>query len=92
MNNYTVYKFWAPWCVPCQGLNKVLSKDKYLINGEAVILRSLNVDEEAGASMSADLGIRGVPTLVLFKDGAELARRSGGMTLVEFEAWVAENL
>lgn len=92
MNNYTVFKFWAPWCVPCQGLNKILTRESYLIDGKDIYLNSVNVDEDNGASLSAHYGVRSVPTLILVENGQERARRSGSLTLAEFEAWVSSSL
>lgn len=76
--------FWAEWCGPCKMLAPVLDSivDDYV--GKLKILK-LNVDEHP--DVAPKFGVRGIPTLILFKDGQVLATKVGALTkaqLLEF--------
>ena len=66
--------FWAPWCGPCQVIGPILEElaDEYA--GRAKIVK-INVDEEQ--SVAGAMGVRSIPTLVLFKDGKALQNLVG---------------
>lgn len=66
--------FWAPWCGPCKMLGPVVEKlaDE---NTERISVAKINVDENK--NIAAQFGIRGIPTLVFFKDGSEVKRIVG---------------
>ena len=66
--------FWAPWCAPCRMLAPTVEAvaDKYAATAGVV---KLNVDDNP--SVSQRYGIKGIPTLILFKDGREAERVVG---------------
>ena len=66
--------FWAEWCGPCKALAPKLDEiaKEY---GEKVRVVKLNVDENQ--KTSAEFGIRGIPTLIVFKDGQNVEQISG---------------
>ena len=66
--------FWAPWCMPCRMLAPVIDAVASEYEGKVKVLK-LNTDEDPG--LADTFGIRGIPTLILFKDGAEIARMVG---------------
>lgn len=66
--------FWAPWCGPCRMVGPIVEELARKYNGRAVIAK-LNTDENA--EMPSRLGIMGIPTLILFKDGLEVDRIIG---------------
>lgn len=73
-NNVTLVDFWAPWCAPCRMMGPVVEKLAEKFNGKAVVGK-MNVDEHK--NVASQLGIRAIPTLILFKDGREIKRFQG---------------
>ena len=66
--------FWADWCAPCKALEPVLQRIQQEL-GERLSVVKVNADEEAG--LAAQLGIRGLPTLMLFRDGRPVGQLVG---------------
>ena len=66
--------FWAPWCGPCRMIAPVVEDLARGYDGRAVMAK-LNTDENV--QMAGELGIMGIPTLILFKDGLEVDRVVG---------------
>jgi thioredoxin 1 len=66
--------FWAPWCGPCRVLGPVVEQVAEKYQGKAKVVK-VNVDDNN--ETSARYGIRGIPTLLVFKQGAEVDRRVG---------------
>jgi thioredoxin 1 len=69
--------FWAPWCGPCRMIAPVIESLGETFAGTARIVK-MNVDE--AQSVPARLGIRGIPTLIVFKDGKEQERMVGAVS------------
>ena len=69
-----VVDFWAPWCGPCQVIAPVLEELATEYEGKVKFVK-LNTDENRDTA--AKYGIMGIPTLKIFKSGAEAASRSG---------------
>ncbi len=81
--------FWAPWCAPCRAAAPIFAELGRRRAGELLVLK-VNSDEEQ--DVSARLGIRAIPTFVLFHGGQELARHSGVMPGPDMDRWVAGHL
>lgn len=67
--------FWAPWCAPCERLGALLERVAASLDARMRIAR-VNVDEDN--NLAARYRVRGIPTLLLFQNGRETARRIGG--------------
>jgi thioredoxin 1 len=70
----TLVDFWAAWCGPCHMIAPIVEE----IAGEySDRLKVAKMDVDANPNTPGQLGIRGIPTLILFKDGAEVKRLVG---------------
>jgi thioredoxin 1 len=69
--------FWAEWCGPCKMIAPILDEVASAYNGKVKIAK-LNVDENT--STPAKYGVRGIPTLILFKNGQVEATKVGALT------------
>jgi len=79
--------FWAKWCGPCRSLHPVLAD----LAGRRPELVVLKVDVEQNGEFADELGVQGVPTLLLFKDGSYVDRRVGKVPFVQIDRMVAEH-
>jgi thioredoxin 2 len=77
--------FWAPWCGPCRTAAPIFAELGRRRAGDLLVLK-VNSDEEQEAA--GRLGIRAIPTFVLFAGGQEIARHSGVIPVGEMERWV----
>jgi thioredoxin 1 len=73
-NRPVVVDFWAPWCAPCRAMTPAVEAVAEQFAEQARVLK-LNVDENP--EVSPRFNIRGIPTLILFKDGKEADRLVG---------------
>jgi thioredoxin 2 len=76
---------WAEWCGPCKSFAPTFEQAAAQLSGR---VRLAKLDSEANQQLSAQLGIRSIPSLILFKDGREVARQSGAMPLQQLLAWL----
>jgi len=83
-----VADFWAEWCGPCKMMAPAFA-DAARARPQVHFVK---VDTEASPQASAAYGIRGIPTMVLFRDGAEQARVSGAMPVSQILGWVDQQL
>ena len=81
--------FWAPWCGPCRAVAPVLESLAGEMSGRLKIVK-VNVDENQ--QVAGALGVRSIPTLVLFKDGKAVQGAVGALSRAEIEALVQPHL
>lgn len=70
----TLVDFWAPWCGPCRMQTPILEQLAPQVAGK-VKIGKVNVDENPG--IAGEFGVTGIPTLIVFKNGAEAERFVG---------------
>ena len=80
---------WAPWCGPCRTMAPAYEAAARDLEPHVVLIK-LNSDNEQ--AISSRLGIRGIPTMILFHRGSEVARTSGAMSAGQIVAWVRSKL
>jgi thioredoxin 1 len=77
--------FWAEWCGPCRMIAPSLEELSDEL-GEKVTIAKLNIDENPEAP--ARYGVRGIPTMILFKDGAPAATKVGAEPKSRIQGWL----
>lgn len=80
--------FWAEWCGPCRQLTPVVEEIAKEL-GDSLKVCKANVDDSP--ETSAKYGIRSIPTLILFKDGAAFATKVGGSSKSVLLEWIKAN-
>jgi len=81
--------FWAPWCGPCRQMAPAYEQATAQLEPQ---VRVAKVDTEACQNLGARFNIRSIPTLVLFADGKEVARRAGALGANDIVRWTQSNL
>ena len=84
-----VVDFWAEWCGPCKMIAPILDEVASAYEGKLQIAK-MNVDDNR--DIPAKFGIRGIPTLMIFKDGQLAATKVGAMSKSQLTAFSAQQL
>jgi len=84
-----VVDFWAEWCGPCKQIGPALEELSDEM-ADSVKIVKVNVDENPGPA--AQLGVRGIPALFLFKDGEVHSNRTGAAPKAALESWIKESI
>jgi thioredoxin len=80
-------KFWASWCGPCRRMTPKFKKVSKSYVGK-VVFAELNVDEQQ--SIARAYNVRSIPTTILFINGKEMDRVTGGLDTNQIEYWASE--
>lgn len=81
--------FWAEWCGPCRLVSPILGNLAERMSNEVKIFK-LNVDENQ--ELASNYGIKSIPSLLIFRDGKEIARTVGAATEQTYEKFVKTSL
>lgn len=81
--------FWAEWCGPCKMLAPSLTQLADEMDGQLTIAK-MDIDENPG--VPSKYGVRGIPTLILFKDGQAAAVKVGALPKQQLKHWIESNL
>ncbi len=81
--------FWAEWCAPCRAIAPML-EDVQRDKGDKLIVAKINIDENPG--VPGKYGVRGIPTLMLFKGGQLAATKIGALPKGALYEWIDSNL
>lgn len=84
-----VVDFWAEWCGPCRMIGPALEEISGELDGKVTIAK-LNIDENPEAPTR--YGVRGIPTMILFKNGQVAATKVGAMPKSAIKAWIESEL
>ena len=81
--------FWAEWCGPCKAIGPALEE----ISGEkqeTLSIVKLNIDENP--LMPQKYNVRGIPTLLIFKNGEVIAEKMGALSKSQLESWIEQSV
>jgi thioredoxin 1 len=81
--------FWAEWCGPCKMIGPSLEELSEEL-GEKVTIAKLNIDDNPDAP--AKYGVRGIPTMILFKNGSPAATKVGAAPKSQLKGWLEGEL
>jgi thioredoxin 1 len=81
--------FWAEWCGPCKAITPILEEAAKQYDGKLQIVK---LDVDANQTVPAKFSIRGIPTLILFKNGTAAAQKVGALTKSQLSAFIDSNI
>jgi thioredoxin 1 len=81
--------FWAEWCGPCRQIAPILDQLAEEL-GEEVTIAKVNIDESPEAP--SKYGVRGIPTMILFKHGEAVATKVGALPKTQLKEWLQAQL
>ena len=81
--------YWAEWCGPCKMIAPVLEDMAKEYSGRLTVAK---LDIDANPGITSQFGIRGIPTLILFKGGKPHAQKVGALSKSQLAAFVDSNL
>ncbi len=88
-SNLVLVDFWAEWCGPCKMIAPALEEISEEMN-ENLEIKKLNIDENPKTPQ--EYGVRGIPTLILFKNGEKISEKIGVLPKSKITEWVQESI
>ena len=84
-----VVDFWAEWCGPCKQIGPALEELSAEMEGKVKIVK-VNVDENPNSP--AQMGVRGIPALFMFKGGEVVSNKTGAAPKAALKGWIEESI
>lgn len=81
--------FWAEWCGPCRMISPLLDSIAEEYEGRLLIVK---IDVDSNNEIPQRYGVRGIPTLVMFKDGASVGDKVGALSKAQLVQFIEEHL
>ncbi len=81
--------FWAEWCGPCKMLSPVIEELAAEFEGRVKVLK-MNIDDHPNTP--SKIGIRSIPTLIIFKEGNQIAVKTGALPKSSIAAWINDSV
>lgn len=80
--------FWAAWCGPCKTIGPIVDDISKEFDGKLVVVK---VDVDSNPNTPSEYGVRGIPTLLIFKNGEVIATKVGALTKGQLTSWLSDN-
>ena len=84
-----IVDFWAEWCAPCKQVAPILDEISNEMKDDVIVAKH-NIDEHP--NQPTKYGVRGIPTMLLFKNGELRATKVGATTKSNIVSWIKENI
>lgn len=84
-SQFVLVDFWAEWCGPCRQIGPVLDELSTEMSGKLSIAK-VNIDQNP--ETPSKYGVRGIPTMILFKDGKAVSTKVGAMPKSKIVEWI----
>lgn len=84
-----VVDFWAEWCGPCKQIGPALEELSDELEGKVKIVK---VDVDNNPNSPAQMGVRGIPALFLFKDGEVVSNKTGAAPKAALQSWIEASI
>ena len=81
--------YWAEWCGPCKFIAPLIEQIADEFDGRLTVAK---MDVDSNPAMPMKFGIRGIPTMMIFRDGSVQATKVGAVSIGQLKAWVEENI
>ena len=88
-NKILLPDFWAEWCGPCKQIGPILEEISNEMSNDIVVAKH-NIDDHP--NLPSKYGVRGIPTMLLFKGGELKATKVGATTKSNIVSWIKENI
>lgn len=84
-----VVDFWAEWCGPCKQIGPALEELSEEMAGKVKVVK---VDVDSNPNTAAQLGVRGIPALFVFKGGDVVSNRAGAAPKAALQSWIEDSI